>query len=186
MECGDTISFDALLRRVTRVAGDTMAVAFNMESPGVMVGLSCGDNPTLTNAAALVVDDMVQVNYGQGTIEDTTALGCEEANVPLSVLFAEALAVAADGTNRILVFDVSTLDPLAPMDCDTDAPLSAEQMVRATFAMVGGQRSVLVVQADGFSPMPCDLADIGLEELVKRLLARVGPQQFAWKFIQEA
>jgi hypothetical protein len=185
MVCGVPITIEALVRRVVRMDGSgLLAISLDTNSASIEP-FPCGDYSLLSTLAALVSDgDNVRTQYGQGSlINIESAVGCEDSNTSTSELFGRAAyRDPGEDATRVMVFDVSPEG--VAVDCETE--LTAEQMVRSSYVVVGGQPMILVVQGDGTEPMDCDISAIGLAEIVKRCMVRISPSLSAWRYIQGA
>lgn len=188
MECGDIIGWDTLLRLVSRVLdpdNGTNSIALDLNAPATDP-LPCVRGGVLTDAAALVYElggaSLVRSEYAtDGEVEHLT---CDDLEIPLTTLLEETLLQSDNG---LLIRVWEGRADNTPLTCDM-ASIGLESLIRGTFiTMSNGERRVRIWGAPFVANQPtCDLEEIPFESLVRRAIVVVGPNQFAWRYVQEA
>lgn len=180
MECGETIGYETLLRRVARADGECHALAIDATSVVITGGLECDPLHILTDLAALLTSaSLVRVEYA--TAGDVTEVDC--GNHTLLDLFYETINVDENGL-AILVWD-DLVASECQFDCE-DSGLTAEQMLRGAFVRQSNGVLRLRITPFGGSALTCDSEHISAETLMRSMMKSYGDGRFAVRYIQEA
>lgn len=189
MECGTTIGWDSLLRRVLRYDGvDPTRLAVSMTMIDIGDAEYECDAPSLLTKYASAVNTATNVLYTQGAADgEGPLMACADAQRPLSSYADEVIFKREGGGSTVLVWDPNTLvieDP--PPPCDYGVPMMTK--VAASMIHVGSvQWMWQVVPSDLLAHLPlgCDFEQVGLETLVHRAMVQRANGSWAWRYTVE-
>lgn len=185
MDCGATISFDSLLRRVLRFdTGNPQCAAVQIEEGIFNAPLECGADGLLTQYGHAITDaNAVRISYTQGgTIEP---IDCDGAPPSLWTLAAQVLGIADGGGTLIEVRErLPSVEIDCDLDCDDDMHIGTLERVLRSFVKVDGGNTggfaVQVMTVSKTEEMSCDRI-LSLNTLVRMALSPMGDGTYAWR-----
>lgn len=189
MACGDTITWDTLLRSALRTDGGgpsgCLALAFNTQAISDNA-FGCEGPTALTRYAMAVLSGVVQVQPLDG--DTPSGITCDQAEIGVEELVSELVATGAtlDAVVNVWVADLNATH-VCESDCD-DAHRPLLELIRGTIVTVGGVRYWRVIIADETpaEALGCDFDGIGMETLLRMTIAKVGENEYAWRYVDES
>lgn len=179
MDCGERISYSALLRKVIRINDAGTCGALALTSVAFAEPLACHPPHTLELMALTTTDDSMRVVVANETPSRALCvLG------PTDVFFRAT--VANDGSDHAVkvVMDDPVTDECSLSDGLYTMP--TEEMIRRTCMEVDQEKMIgAQLGADiSWNIIDCDTKDYSDDQLVRMCMIEVGDGSFRWRVIE--